>query len=127
MIERLIRIFGIKKVVFDKPSESEEQECVFVDVTKPKIRVIDAREIANIEGVLRIYANADKLPFGYFSKRIARADLADTRGFFFGPEENEGKFRNITLRKFDFTFLFDSQYDPNIGTITSIDLTVTET
>jgi len=127
MIEKLTRIFGIKKVTFDRPSDSKEQECVFIDVTKPQIKIVDAREIAKIEGVIRVFANSEKLPFGYFAKKIQLAKIEDTRGFFFGPEENEGTFRNIAQRKFDFTFLFDSQYDPNIGTLESINLSYSET
>lgn len=127
IIEKLTRIFGLKKVTFDRPSDSEEQECVFVNVTKPQIKIIDAREIAKIEGVIHVFANSDKLPFGYFAKRIQRAALEDTRGFFFGPEENVGTFRNIAERKFDFTFLFDSQYDPALGNITSVNLVYPET
>jgi hypothetical protein len=125
--DRLTRIFGIPKVTYDHPGESQEQECVFVEVTKSDVKIKDAREVARMIGSIHVFAVSEKLPFGYFAKKIQKADLADTRGFFFGPEENVGTFKNIAERKFDFVFLFDSQYDPAIGTIDEIDFSITET
>ncbi len=127
MQARLKRIFDFEKVTFDRPGESQEQEGLFIQVNTADMRVRDARLIAKMEGVIRVFANSDKLPFGYFSKHIQEAAAADTRGFFFGPEENLGTIRNIAERKFDFTFLFDSQYDPAIGSITSVNLSYAET
>lgn len=127
MIEKIRGIFGLAKVTFDRPGESREQEGLFIDVSSSHSRVVDAREIAKVAGILHVFAPSSKLPFGYFSKRIAEASEALTHGFFFGPEENVGTFLNIAERKFDFTFLFDSQYDPAIGTITEIDLSYAET
>lgn len=126
MKERLERIFDIDKVTFDKPGESKEQKAVFVDVSKESVRVIDAREIAKVEGVIHVFAPSNELPFGFFAKKLAKAKLEDVKGFFFGPEENVGVYRNVAERKFDFTFLFDSQYDPAIGTITSLTTTYAE-
>lgn len=125
--DKLIRIFDFDKVTYDKPGESQEQEATFIDVTLAMCRVIDARQIARVEGKITVFANSDKLPYGYFSKRIAEADPEDTKDlFFFDFEENKGTFRNIAERSVGFRYLFDSQYDPAIGTITSIDLTITE-
>jgi hypothetical protein len=124
--EKLQRIFDLQKVTFDKPSESNEQEGIFVAIANSHFQVKDAREVARLDGSIHVYANADKLPIGYFSKRIDAAAIEDTRGFFFGPEENMGTIQNIVERKFDFTFLYDSQYDPAIGTITSLTTSLTE-
>lgn len=127
MIEKLKRIFDLQKVTFDRPGESNEQRGLFIDVERADIRIRDGKQISRVVGVIRAFAPSDELPFGYFGKRIAEADADDTHSFFFGPEENVGVFRNVAERKFDFTFLFDSQYDPSIGTITSIDLSYPET
>lgn len=126
MAARLKRIFDFDKVSYDRPGESREQEGLFIDVEKADVRIRDGRQIVRAEGVIRVFVNKDKMSYGYLAKSIAEADLEDTRGFFFGPEENSGNFRNIAERKFDFTFLFDSQYDPAIGTITSIETSYTE-
>lgn len=57
-------------------------------------------------------------------KKISEADADDTRNlFFFDFEENKGTFRNIVERSMGFLYLFDSQYDPSIGTLNEITLT----
>lgn len=121
--DRLERIFKLGKVTYDQPSDSKEQEAIFVDVKTSASKLIDARQIAKVEGQLICFANAEKMPFGYFAKCISSADPSDTKSLFFGPEQNIGVIGNIAERKLDFTFLFDSQYDPAIGTITSVNLT----
>lgn len=126
MADKLKRIFDLK-VTYDQPSESREQRAIFVAVDRADVRIRDGKQVSRVEGVIRAFAPSDELPFGYFGKKIAEAEKEDVKSFFFGPEENVGVFRNIAERKFDFTFLFDSQYDPAIGTITSINLSYPET
>ncbi len=124
---QLRRIFGLDKVTFDIPGESNEQEGLFVDVKKANVRIKDARQIADVKGVIHVFAVAEKLPYGYFTKAIAEARPEDTKNlFFFNFEENRGKFRNIVERSMEFLYFFDSQYDPAIGTITSVDLAIAE-
>lgn len=127
LTEKLQRIFDLKKVTFDHPSESQEQEGIFVAVESAKCKVIDARQIARVTGTLHIFASADKLPFGYFSKKIAAADPADTKDlFFYNFEEHAGTFLNIAERKLGFVYLYDSQFDPAIGDLSSINLSYPE-
>ena len=124
---QLKAIFDFEKVVFDKPSESQEQEGVFVDITKSKCKIKDKRQIATVNGVIHVFANLDKLPFGYFSKCIDAASAELKEGFFFYDlEESKGTYRNIVERSLSFVYLFDSQYDPNVGSITSINLSYSE-
>lgn len=125
--ERLLRIFDLKKVSFDLAGDSQEQECLFVEVSRSNFRVVDAREIGQVVGTIRVFAQSEKIPMGFFAKAISEAPRLDTSGFFFGPEETVGRFMNIVERKLDFTFLFDSQYDPSIGTITSLTTAYQET
>lgn len=127
LVAQLKRIFEFDKVTFDQPSESQEQEAIFIDVKSAHSRVKDAREIAKVTGTLRVFAQLDKLPFGYFSKCIDKADPADKRGlFFFNFEENKGTYRNIVERSMEFLYLFDSQYDPALGTLTEVNLSFSE-
>ncbi len=100
---------------------------MFISVSRAVTKINTARQIGKFEGDITVYADSGRMPFGYFTKKLNQADLEDTRGFFFGPEENVDTYRGIDQRQFSFTFLYDSQYDPAIGTITSIDLSVTET
>ena len=119
-------IFDLDKVTFDHPGESMEQECAFIDVKKNHCRVKDAREVAKLEGTLHIFAQVSKLPLDYFGKCIDLAAAEDKRGLVFLNPENRGTFGNIAERTIDFVFLFDSQYDPNLGTFDSIEISVTE-
>jgi hypothetical protein len=120
--EKLQRIFEFKKATFDLPSETQEQECLFIQVESARPTIKDGRELAYVTGRIRVFANADKLPFGYFMKKLKSANQTDTKDlFFFDFEENAGTFRNVAERSLGFIYFFDSQYDPNLGTITSIE------
>lgn len=128
LLSQLKRIFDLDKVTFDKPGESREQECAFVDVSKATTKVLDARQLARVTATLTVFAQVEKLPYGYFTKMIDAAAIADSRCFFFYDlEENKGTYRNISERSVSFVYFFDSQYDPAIGTITEIDLSIQET
>jgi hypothetical protein len=124
---QLKAMFDFDKVTYDLPGESKEQEGIFIEIESAKCRVIDARQIARVVGTLHVFANADKLPYGYFSKKIAEAKPEHSKGlFFYDFEENKGTVRNIVERSLGFLFLFDSQYDPAIGTLNEINLSITE-
>lgn len=124
---QLKRIFDLDKVTFDRPGESQEQEAAFVEVSTAVVRIKDGREVARVTGTLRVFAAANKMPFGYFAKKIDAADPADTAGLmFYNFEENRGTFLNVVERSLEFTYLFDGQYDPAIGTLNQINLTISE-
>lgn len=118
LADKLKRIFDLDKVTFDLPSESQEQECIFIDVKTSAGRVKDGFFTAKVTGGVRIYANSEKMPYGYLTKRIVEAKPEDTKDlFFYDFEENAGQFRNISERSMSFIYLFDSQYNPNVGEI----------
>ena len=120
---RMSRIFGLPIVRFDLPSETPEQQCIFLRVDSPKVSFRDNRQHARVTGQMRIFANLEKMPYGFFAKRINEADPDDIVDFFFHDiEENSGYYKDIVERAASFVFFFDSQYDPSKGTITSIDL-----
>jgi hypothetical protein len=124
---QLKRIFRAKKVTFDKPGESQEQEGLFVDIQKAKTKIRDGKEIALVQGTIHVFARADKLKYGFFAKALNEAKPADTKQlFFFNFEENKGTYQDICERSLDFIYFFDGQYDPALGSITSIELSVAE-
>ncbi len=126
--EKLKRIFDVKKVTFAEPGESAEQECIFIGVEHSTNAIKDKRAKAKVTGTISMFGNADKLPFGFFSKRIAQADASDTVDLFFHDfESNTRRYQNLVQRACSFVYFFDSQYDPDTGTITSIDLSTEET
>ncbi len=125
--DKLKRIFDLPGVTFDIPSESQEQEGAFVLVDLSKNRIRDGKEIAYVKGKIKVFSNSDKLPYGYFSKKIKEAKNEDTSQLiFFDLEENQGTFTNISERTLSFVYLYEAQYDPEQGTITSLDATYQE-
>ena len=121
--EQLQRIFDLDKATFDAPSESQEQECLFIEISKSRNTIKDGLQVARVTGKIRVFGNSEKLPYGYFSKCIQEADAADTLPFFFFEfEENAGSYRNIAERSVSFVYFFNSQYNPRLGTITSINI-----
>lgn len=126
--EKLERIFRMGKVTFDKVSESHEQEGVFVEISKSWNSIKDGLEIARVTGKIRIFGNSSKMPFGFISKALAGAAPADTKAlYFFDFEENAGQNVNIVERSASFVYLYSNQYDPAIGEITSVELSIAET
>lgn len=120
-------IFGVKKVSYDQPGASQEQDCLFIDVTSPGNVISPGRATAKVSGLLYMFAPADKLTFGFFSKCIEAAPKELTANFFFSEiEDNNKRFQNIVQRSLSFIYFFDSQYDPVTGSITSVDITIEE-
>src|SRR5688572_6573931 len=116
--DKLKKIFDLDKVTYDRPSESQEQEAVFIQVENANCRVKDGRQLARVTGTLRVFARSEHLPYGYFAKKISEADASLTKNFFFYDfEENAGTYRDIVERSLGFLFLFDSQHDPEMGEI----------
>lgn len=121
------QIFDFDKVTYDAVSEDQEQEVLFIEVESSRNSIKDGLQTAKVTGKLRAFANSDKLPFGYFSKKIQEADVSLTYPFFFYEfEESSQGFRNIVERSLSFVYFFDSQYNPELGTISSIDLETIE-
>lgn len=127
LLERMKRIFDLRKITFDRPSESHEQECGFIEITNVKARIRDGRQSAHVVGRLHIFGPISKLPFGYLAQRIDQAVAADRAGIFFQVEENRGTYRDIVERSMGFVFLYDGQYDPAIGQLTEVNINLTET
>lgn len=125
--EKFEKIFGVSKVTFDSPGESEEQGCLFISIESVKNSFKDKRNVAIINGSASMTAPGEKLPFGFFSKSIISADPELTKAlFFFDIETNSQRIRDLIQRGFSFQYFFNGQYDPSIGTITSVITSVEE-
>jgi len=121
--ELLKDIFEIPKVSYDLPGESKEQGCIFVSIDSAQNSVKKGKECSIVRGSISIYSNGDKLPFGFFSKKINQAQPALTQGlFFYNMDENNKIFQNIVERKCNFIFLYSNEYDPEGGSLTSLDV-----
>jgi hypothetical protein len=126
--EKLRLLFKIKKVSFDQPGESNEQECIFVSIENPRVRFKDGRVLARVSGTILIQGNSERLPFGFMSKAYQEANEAIKKDIvFFNSEANEKYYRNLVQRTCEFVYFFSTQYDPSMGTIDSVDITIEET
>jgi hypothetical protein len=122
---KLNRLFDFDKVTYDEPSDSNEFECLFISVSNPGVKIKDGYATAKVEGECFYFGNSDKIKFGYFSEKIDKADSIETKDlFFYDIENNERLFNNKVQRSFKFVYFFRTQYDPELGTITSIDTNV---
>ncbi len=123
--EKLKLIFDFDKVTFDDPGEAEEQECIFIQVDKSQAKIAPPWQSCKVDGKITVYCNADKMPFGYMMKKIQESDPANTADlFFFDQEESQNRFQNIVARTMSFVYFYKSQYNPEVGEITSINLEV---
>lgn len=125
---RMQKIFGLGKTTFLDPTELFEQDTLFIQISQARGRMSrggGGRETARVVGSIVIYSQNNKLPFGFFNKRIEQADPELTKNLFFydldtDDPESPARRQNIHERRCGFMFLYDSQYDPNQGQITSL-------
>jgi len=126
--DKFKQIFAVEKATYDTPSESREQDCLFIEIENCKNSIKDGRAMGMATGNAIIYQKNASIPFGFFAKAIAKASSELTKDlFFFDIESNTQRYRNLVQRGFSFIYFFNSQYDPPTGTITSVDITVEET
>lgn len=126
--ETLKAIFQVEKVVFDAPApEAKEQNCIFIEIENSWNTFKDGRAISKVTGNMIMFGPNDKLKLGYFSKAIAKAPKSLTKPlFFFDFEENTKRNVNIVQRSVSFIYFFDSQYDPETGSIESVNFITEE-
>ncbi len=121
--EKFATIFGFKSTRLEAPSDSHEQECLFIEIDKISSSPKDGVYKAMASGKISAYAQGEKLPLGYFYKRLRNADKELTKDlFFWGGEESKLITNNIVMRSLTFNYFFTSQYDPEIGNIESIEI-----
>lgn len=126
--EKFKSIFKVAKVTYAEPGESQEQNALFVNVETPRFSFKDGFAKARVSGQAVIFGRNDALTFGYLAQCVALADNALTKDLFFEDfDTNTKRFGDIVQRSFGFTYFFNSQHDPAIGTITSVTTTVEET
>lgn len=125
--EKFKAIFKPKKLTYNRPGESMEQQVLFIEIESSYPKIQDGREKAWVTGKAYMLSGNEQLPFGYFAKAIKQADSSLTKDlFFYDFEENTQRFLDIIQMGFSFQYFFDSQYDPRVGSITSIDINIEE-
>ncbi len=117
------KIFAAKKVTYWEKSDSREQETLFIDIQTSKAKAVGQEFTAKVEGRAFMFGSNEKLPYGYFLKSLQEADPVDTNDLFaFDFETNSNQYEDIVERGFSFVYFYNSQYDPDAGSITSISM-----
>lgn len=125
LTDRLGKIFGFSRVTFDAPTNSHEQDTLFIQIDSPLVRVTGKKVVARVQGSVILYVQEDRLSYGMLAKRIAHADPSLTKDFFFHDidqnlEASPATRENITERRVSFVFFYSADFDPNQGQITSL-------
>lgn len=134
LLRRLEAIFQFEKTTMLASSEAYEQDTLFVEIISSRSHVSGAnggRETAKVKGTLVVFSQDDRLPYGFFIKRIEQA-AAELKAplFFFDIDvddvESPARLQNLHERRTSFQFLYDSQYDPDRGSLTSLTLSIND-
>lgn len=125
--EKLKDIFGLRKVTFDAPGESFEQDTLFVEVTEAPSRFTQGKAYTKVLGNLVIYSQHGKLPYGYFMKRLQQAKPELTKNLFLFDADQDiaasgARLQNVEERRSKFMYLYSAQYDPDQGSLTGLTL-----
>lgn len=132
LADKLSQIFGLRKSTFDQPTMnattgSYEQDTLFIQVDQFRSSMKEGSASGEVNGSLVVFAQMDKMPFGYFAKRIQQANADLTRNFFFfeidlNPANSPARLQNISERRIKFIYWYSAQYDPEHGEMTSLDM-----
>ncbi len=121
---KLKSIFGFDRATFNlEDPDATEQDKLFIELQTTNSSIKDGLEIHRVTGQAFVYGQSEKMPIGFFTKKIRNADPDDTKDlFFFNIEDNVRIYQNLIRRSFSFVYFFSTQYDPENGTLTSIDI-----
>lgn len=122
LITKLKKIFGTRKVTLSAPSDDREQDTLFVILERNKSSLSKDTISFKVEGVLTMFSQNEKLPLGFFLKKIDQAKAEDKKGFFFHSfdENNQYGIQNLCERKVSFVYVGSEQYDPDKGQLTDL-------
>lgn len=126
--EKLENIFKFKKTTFDAYSQEFEQETLFIEVQETHERVLGKGSVSmKIVGDLIYFGQVDKIKFGQVIKSIEQANADDKKMFFFYDIDrqntsSQSRIINLLERRISFVYLYNGQYDPDKGEITSLEM-----
>lgn len=124
LVSKFEAIFGVP-VTFNAPGESYEQDKLFIEITDVITRAGQGRVNSKITGSLAMFAQMEKLTYGFFSKKVSLAANDLTKNLFLFDVDREAlnspaRLINISERRTSFVYLYSAQYDPNHGSLTGI-------
>lgn len=124
---RLKNIFDLP-VRFEAPDfDALEQDVLFVEIHRCRPRVQGERITDKVSGQLMVFSQQENWTFGMFTKSVERAEARYTKNFFFFEmdtvmPDSPARLQNLQEIRSAFVFLFDSQYDPDKGSLTSLEI-----
>lgn len=128
--KKLKAIFGVSKVTFNAPSDAFEQDCIFIELEgAPLISTgggsAKAQERAKVTGSIVMFSQDNKLPYGFFNKRLEQASATDKAGLAFYNLDQDvasspARIQNIHERRCRFVFFYKGEYDPNQGELDEV-------
>lgn len=130
LVVTLASIFGFKKTTLNAPSVGPdgtfEQDTLFIQIDEAPFRVSEGKASAKVLGSLIVFSQFEKLPFGFFNRKIQSAPHELTKNLFFFdidtvPANSGARVINIAERRLRFVYLYSTQYDPSQGLITSLE------
>lgn len=127
LAEKLSQIFGFKKTTYDAPSPGTfEQDTLFIEINEANSRVTEGKTFSKVTGAIVCFSQMEKLPFGFFNKKIQQASPTLTKSFFFfdidlNPANSPARVQNITERRSRFVYLYSGQYDPDHGELNGLE------
>lgn len=126
--EDLAVVFKPIKISFGQPSDIKEQECLFINIEETQVRFKKKLKRYRVEGKCLMFAQADKMPVDYFATHIFEMPKALQARFFFSEiDANTKYYQNLVQRDVSFVYFYETEYDPNTGTIESVEVeTITE-
>jgi hypothetical protein len=125
---RFQEIFQMGKSTYNTVSEEcPEQDVLFITIEDARCTSGGGKESAIVKGFITVFSQNERLPYGFFEKKILKADNTLTKDLHFHDmDQNAGQIMNLVGRRNHFTFLYQGIYDPNQGHITSIEFPIEE-
>ena len=124
--KKFSKIFKVSDVDFDAPSSSNEQDKLFLEVEKIVSSIKDKTEVGRVYGRGIMYSTNTKLPLNHFFRCVGLASKEDSKDLaFLRISENALVYKDVIERSFEFIYFFNRPFDPDKGSITTIEFTNT--
>lgn len=120
---KLSSIFGMRAKL-EAVGEHQEQDVMFISLSRNRSTFKGSNISYRIEGDVTIYTQINKIPIGFFNKKIDLANADDKSSFFFFniDENNQYSIQNLCEKKLSFIYIDQEQFDPSKGQITELNL-----
>lgn len=124
--DKLKKIFGVEKIIFDTFEPGKEQAALFCSIDKVRAQISDGKKSLLVTGTLCVCVPRDKMPLGWFAERLALSRTENELSV--GLTEIPVQFKNdndfYIKNDVEFTYKTVRDFNPAYGTINAINLDV---